>query len=100
MRPAGDDSLARWREAGEWWQGEPQREVRRFLDLQGVRREEEIALPSLAAGLPMTAPVYPEDHREEIVLRQRRYRDDKVARACGYVREAPTVTYKQAARPY
>src|SRR5690349_17773000 len=102
MPPAGDEFMAVWREAGEWWHGEPQREMRRFLDLQGIRREEEKTLPSLAEAFPATSGqnVYREDHREEICLRLRKVRDEKVARACGYVREVPTPIYKQKATPY
>jgi error-prone DNA polymerase len=36
----GDRSLlAYWKEAGEWWAGKPQREVTRFIDEKGIRRE-------------------------------------------------------------
>jgi error-prone DNA polymerase len=41
MPPAGDETtLALWREVGEWWTGEAPREVRRFIDATGVRRED------------------------------------------------------------
>lgn len=80
--------LARWREAGEWWNGSPYREVVRLVDEKGVRREE------IREGKPLRAEKealvdVPEDGREEIDLRLKKVRDEKVAKACGYAPIAP-----------
>lgn len=75
MPRAGVETLALWREAGEWWAERPQREIHRFIDHRGVRREELIELP----------PDDPEPDDEAIVAniqRTHRLREDKVARAC------------------
>lgn len=74
MPPAGNEILARWREAGEWWEGAPQREFCRYLDAQGVRREKSRALACL------TDPA-PTDSYERIPV----IRDDKVAAANGHI---------------
>src|SRR5579864_5342459 len=43
MPPAGDDLIAVWREAGEWWMDEPPREFRRFVSTsRGIREEEKV----------------------------------------------------------
>ena len=39
MSLAGDDTLAHWREIGEWWAGESPQEFRRFVDTLNVIRE-------------------------------------------------------------
>lgn len=82
MPPAGDETLARWREAGEWWADQPPREVRRFLDAQGVRREEiqVLAPPSASAETP---PRLAQD------------RENKVARACGFMHEPNLTVFAQ-----
>lgn len=51
MRPAGpkETVLARWREAGEWWAGEPYLEFERVIDANGVRRERMREAPSLGS---------------------------------------------------
>jgi error-prone DNA polymerase len=72
---AGNETQALWRETGEWWNGEPERVVHRYLDQSGVRREE-------IKPLKRKAPL------ESAPPRIRRLRDEKVAEACGY-REAP-----------
>ena len=51
MPPDGADTLALWREVGQWWSGEPQLEIRRFIDKKGIRRQEEKRLPPLAPRL-------------------------------------------------
>lgn len=87
MSQAGREILALWREAGEWWNGEPPREFVRFIDARGVRREEVVELRSLPpSGEP--SPPDEDDLREEIVLRLAKTRDEKVAKACGVAREA------------
>lgn len=88
MRPAGDERLAHWREVGEWWANRPQREVLRYVDEHGIRREEVVQLAPVGRKLfeeKADPRPYIEDHREEVSLRVRRVRDEKVARACGYV---------------
>lgn len=80
MPPAGAETLARWREAGEWWSGQPQREVHRFIDAKGNRREEVTDL----------APEQEEpeaDPNITAIAHLNRVRDDKVARACGAFQE-------------
>jgi error-prone DNA polymerase len=85
MRPAGDKpkTLALWREAGEWWSGEPYREVCQYLDESGVKRETERHFPSLGYITSGQQP-YVENNREEPSLRVKKLRDEKVARAMGY----------------
>ncbi len=73
MPPAGNEILARWREAGEWWEGQPQREFCRYLDEKGIRREKSRELPCLA------------DIRDEPPSRVPQPRDDKVAKAMGHL---------------
>lgn len=80
-----EELIACWREAGEWWQDEAPREIVQYRDVHGVRREtiREIVAP----GYSNPQSPYREDHREEIALRPRKIRDEKVARACGYLPE-------------
>ncbi len=64
------------------------REISRFIDAKGVRREVERALPAL--GLPVEQEPVPssyDDHREEYTVRIHKGRDEKVARACGFSRD-------------
>jgi len=83
MPSAGVESLARWREVGQWWAGEPQLEIHRFIDKKGIRRQEEKLLPPLTPGDTSIKTPYEEDFKEEICLRIQKSRDDKVAKACG-----------------
>lgn len=69
MRPAGTETLARWREAGEWWKGEPDREVHRFIDERGVRRETVTPVETAS--------------RKDSNVRVRVVRDEKVSLATG-----------------
>src|SRR5690349_336599 len=89
MPPAGNNRiLARWREVGEWWSGEPQREIERYIDDRGIRREKTIELPPVTAPYGTRKPKpYIEDNTEEISLRIKKTRDEKVAKACGYLEE-------------
>ncbi|HTQ10830.1 MAG TPA: PHP domain-containing protein, partial [Fimbriimonadaceae bacterium] len=75
--------LAVWREAGEWWANEPYREVQRFIDARGIRREEETLLPSLGALARSGQEDYQEDNTIEVSERARKIRDEKVSAACG-----------------
>ncbi len=81
--------LARWRESGEWWSGEPYREIVRFIDERGIRQEEQRT--SRSVGRLTTYQPKPDnpDHREEWSLRIRKTRDEKVAKACGHLQEEP-----------
>lgn len=83
MPPGGIETLARWREVGQWWAGEPQLEVHRYLDERGVRRQDMELLPALAPLNGSEQGPYEEDYREEVCLRVERAKDDKVAKACG-----------------
>src|SRR5580704_17769094 len=47
MPPAGDETLALWREVGEWWTEEPTRQIHRYLDQAGIPREVIDVLPPL-----------------------------------------------------
>ncbi len=77
MPPAGDEALAQWREAGEWWDRKPQRSVRRFIDPKGIRREVVTELE------PLPIPK-PEDFQGiKTYTSSWNQRDNKVARACG-----------------
>lgn len=74
--------LALWREAGEWWSGEPYREVCRYIDEKGIPREEERKLPTLGGMIDtFAAKVYAEDNTQEHSLRIRKLRDEKIANA-------------------
>lgn len=75
--------LAVWREAGEWWANEPYREVRRFVDDKGIRREEETLLPSIGALGTSGQQEYNEDNTIEVTERARKIRDEKISAACG-----------------
>lgn len=103
MQPAGHKTIALWREAGEWWSGEPSREVRRSLDERGIRHEEERQLPCVGQD-KQTAFVssYDEDQSEEWSLKKHKVRDEKVKRAMGLVCEAPAgfVRKDLAQEPY
>ncbi|MBZ0213664.1 MAG: hypothetical protein K8H99_07690, partial [Nitrospirae bacterium] len=71
MSPGGDEVVARWREAGEWWLGEPSREFVRTLDAQGKRRESvrELPLEGPAPSGPLEPPTGEGEATEEWSLR-------------------------------
>lgn len=71
MPPDGIETLALWRETGEWWQGEKPREVHRYIDAAGIRRE---TITEVTEEKPK-----PEGEKPHI----RRIKDEKVAIACG-----------------
>ncbi len=85
MPPAGRNVLAMWREAGEWWSNEPYREVCRYVDDKGIRREEERLLPSIGSLGVSGQQEYKEDNTIEVSERARKIRDEKVSAACGYL---------------
>ena len=70
MQRAGTETLAVWREAGEWWKGEPDREVCRYVDDRGVRRET-------------VKSVSPPKKSPPTKVRVRTIRDEKVSLAIG-----------------
>jgi len=71
MRPAGTETLALWREAGEWWKNQPDREVHRFIDNNGARRETVI-------------PLDPADYAPDSQVRVRVIRDETISLATGH----------------
>ncbi len=86
----GSEVLARWRETGEWWAEASQREYVRYIDHKGNRREKAIELARL--GLPNEV-IYsaPDTCTEDFDLILRKRRDEKVARACGFIRDPRVV---------
>ncbi|MFW5697400.1 MAG: DNA polymerase III subunit alpha [Fimbriimonadaceae bacterium] len=78
--------MARWREAGAWWQHDPPLEVRRYRDDRGKLHEEKLNLPPY--GLKTLRTQDEPNHREDFSLRPRKLRDEKVSLACGY-KETP-----------
>ena len=88
MPLAGRELLALWREAGEWWNGEPPREIVRYMDARGVRREEVGEIGLRIGGLEDSSSDPTNDKR-------RTTNDEKVAKACGHVREA-TAVYRES----
>jgi error-prone DNA polymerase len=73
MPPAGDELLALWREAGEWWMDDPPREFRRYRERFGRIRDEERTLALIEGSLQSP---------ENRVARALKSRDDKVEHAC------------------
>lgn len=100
QQPDGIDSTAleitaRWRETREWWSGESQREIVRFIDSSGIRRERSWDLPPYNPhrlknrGSPAIDPF---ENREEWNLRISKRRDEKVAQACGLIPDESNVS--------
>jgi len=85
MPPDGPELVACWREAGEWWSHQPYVEYRRVRDGKGVVREQTREYASLGNLKPSNNPAPPDDNREEWSLRIQKARDEKVAKACGYL---------------
>lgn len=75
--------LAHWREVGAWWAGETPIEGVQTRDARGTRREVLTPLEPVCR-LEASAEPYSEDNSEEVALRPRKTRDEKVALACGY----------------
>lgn len=84
MPPAGIELQAIWREAGEWWDGASQREFVRFIDANGVRRENLREMPCITQ-LKHEVPTAKIPH----------VRDDKVAYANGHVPDFDLTFYQQ-----
>ena len=72
MRQAGVDVVARWREVGAWWAGEPPREFVEWRDKRGVLRKAARELPSFEA------------RQENEHIKPPKTRDEKVAAANGF----------------
>lgn len=100
MRSDGVERVGLWREAGAWWDGEPQLEIERFRDARGRLHEEIRSLPSLVSLIdPGRAPDR-DDAREDVALRPRKVRDEKVRRACGRLSAPPDVAFRSGEVPY
>ena len=83
MSLAGDDTLAHWREIGEWWAGESPQEYRRFIDTLNILRESSEGFR------------YDQNGRTQPKLSSKlRVRDEKVAMAMGYAQEPTYSDYK------
>lgn len=94
MQLDGCEILAKWREAGEWWNLAPYLEVTRYLDKNGIRREQLENLPSLGL-LPGSKTEYVENHSEDWNLRARKTRDEKMELA----RQSYVIGYESHDRP-
>jgi len=81
--PGDNQTQAVWREAREWWNGEPYRQFRRFTDQNGLRQVEEKLAPTLGKLSEGGPAAVKEDHSEDWHLQHGKIRDEKVAAACG-----------------
>ena len=91
MPQDGTETLAHWREIGEWWANEEPREFRRFVDTLGTIREASQTFR------------YVSDEREYARLSGLlRIRDEKVAKAMGYAPKPDYESYRHGVetRPY
>ncbi len=101
MPPDGNNTpLARWRIVGKWWECEPPIETVRYLDAKGIRREVSRELEILSRPNLIQAEPDCDDHREDYGIRPRKRRDEKVAKACGYVKETSLIIRANTARSY
>jgi error-prone DNA polymerase len=73
--PKQEDALAKWREAREWWNGEPPREITLAIDSQGIRRQTEQLLPPLGSNNGSGQKPIDENHSEEFSIREKAVRD-------------------------
>lgn len=95
--------LARWRELGEWWNGEPYREYAHTVDTRGIRRE---SISDLGPLILPTLGQQPEDtdHSEDWSLRIQKRREEKMAlvRLSYGIPEPKKVTWNRrtVAQPY
>lgn len=89
MLPNGAELVSRWREAGAWWEGESPREVIQFRERSGRLREVHRSLPSLVAPSKTNRASQSENNWEDIAMRPRKLRDEKVAMACGFAKKSP-----------
>lgn len=99
MQPAGDKLISKWRESGEWWNGSLPIEVRQYRAATG-KLFEQVAELSGAQLEEKQAQIYNNSRREEICLRPRKLRDEKVAIACGQDIPKPHIHIHKAATQY
>lgn len=92
MQPSGDKVVARWRQVGKWWEGEPPIEVIRRQTENAPRKEERITLPILANPNELTPKQDVQNRNEDYALRPHKRRDETVGVACGYVKETSIIT--------
>lgn len=87
MQLDGAEVIAHWREAGAWWEGEAPQEIIQWQDLAGIRREKLTQLPPMVPGRERPkapeAPLF-NPNKEDISLRPRKIRDEKVTKANGF----------------
>jgi error-prone DNA polymerase len=98
----GPKLVARWRYAGAWWCGESQTETVRWLDSGGAPRERTRSIGPVAR-LDSMAPERDRINASEdldLQLRPGKTRDEKVGRACGWVRDPARTLVGKASRPY
>ncbi|MDI9638945.1 DNA polymerase III subunit alpha [Geitlerinema splendidum] len=74
--------VAKWKEVGQWWEGELPTEHVIYFDHKGIRREQSRETDSISS--PSGQVIHSEDHTEDYDLRTRKLRDEKVSIACGY----------------
>lgn len=99
---AGNEIIARWRQIGAWWEVAPQIEGVRWRDNKGVIRETVRELPPICDPSKLKIKSYVADHRDDIDLRMRprKQRDEKVGKACGYVRDPAPAPHRSSNAPY
>ncbi len=76
MRRAGVEEVARWRETGAWWAGEPEREFVEWRDEGGALKK---------ASRELGSHTVTNENRD---LKPRKTRDEKVAAASGFKSES------------
>lgn len=77
------EKIAHWREAGAWWEGEPEREFIQYRDAQGVIHQRERVRPSVRNELRDAGSSASVRRRydEEWTLRQRHGRGERIGTA-------------------
>lgn len=96
-RKDGVELKAKWREAGAWWEGEPQTEFAEWLD-KGVRRKQQRKLGALNPEAIQTKDVY--YGKDDYSLRPHKTRDEKVSKACGLIVDEWHGVFRAAEKPY
>lgn len=96
---AGSEGLiqkvtALWRESRDWWSGSDVYEHIRFVDRNGIRRQETSMLHPAWSLAPQTIdkPFDQFENKEEWNLRIHKRRDEKVAQACGHLSDQSRVS--------
>jgi error-prone DNA polymerase len=95
MPSDGIEVVAHWREAGAWWQQEPELEVIHSIGEDGIRRETIHEHPTLGVLKASGQSPLNQDNTEEWAYRIRKIRDEKVSAACGTL---PTLYYQDRLR--